>query len=278
MRDIVFCRYIEKQGVILTDTASRFDLSGKTAIVTGGTRGIGEMIATGFVKAGVKVYITSRKADACKAMEDKLSAFGTCIAHPSDLSTNEGIEAYAAWIGEREQSLDILVNNAGAAWGQPIEEFTEAGWDRVMDLNVKSLFFLTQKLLPQLRAASAATGRGRIINIGSVEGFTMPMAPGNFAYPASKAAVHHLTRSLAKEFAPDQITVNAISPGPFESKMTAYALGTDEGKKMVSAGIPLGRIGSADDMIGLSTFLASAASDYITGVSIPLDGGYVNLR
>lgn len=262
----------------MTEPANLFDLSGKTALVTGGTRGIGEMIATGFAKAGVKVYITSRKEEACTAMQDKLSAFGTCVGHPSDLSTVEGVGAFADWFGEQEDKLDILVNNAGAAWAQPIEEFPESGWDRVMDLNVKSLFFMTQKLLPQLRAAAAGSGRGRVINIGSIEGFTMPMAPGNLAYPASKAAVHHLTRSLARELAPEKITVNAISPGPFESKMTAYALGTAEGKKMVSSAIPLGRIGSADDMIGLSTFLASAASDYVTGVSIPLDGGYVNLR
>lgn len=262
----------------MTQPSSLFDLSGKVAIVTGGTRGIGEMIATGFVKAGVKVYVTSRKADACAAMQTKLSAFGDCVAHPSDLSTLEGVSAFTSWIGEREDKIDILVNNAGAAWAEPIEDFSEAGWDRVMDLNVKSLFFMTQQLLPQLRAGAAASGRGRVINIGSVEGFTMPMAPGNLVYPASKAAVHHLTRTLAKELAPNNITVNAISPGPFESKMTAYALGTQEGKDMVSAAIPLGRIGSANDMIGLSTFLASAASDYVTGVSIPLDGGYVNLR
>jgi len=262
----------------MTEPAHLFDLSGKIAVVTGGTRGIGEMIATGFVKAGVKVYITSRKAEACAAIQEKLSAFGDCVAHPSDLSTIEGVSAFAAWIGAREDKVDILVNNAGAAWGEPIETFPETGWDRVMDLNVKSLFFMTQKLLPQLRAGAAASGRGRVINIGSIEGFTLPMAPGNFAYPASKAAVHHLTRSLARELAPDQITVNAISPGPFESKMTAYALGTDEGKKMVGSTIPLGRIGAPDDMIGLATFLASAAADYVTGVSIPLDGGYVNLR
>lgn len=262
----------------MTAPATLFDVSGKIALVTGGTRGIGEMIATGFLKGGAKVYITSRKVDACEAMQQKLSEFGECIAHPSDLSTHEGVTEFTSWLSEREDKLDILINNAGAAWGQPIEEFSEAGWDRVMDLNVKSIFFMTQKLLPHLRAAASAAGRGRIINIGSVEGFTMPMAPGNFAYPASKAAVHHLTRSLARELAPDKITVNAISPGPFESKMTAYALGTEEGKEMVSGNIPLGRIGTMEDMIGLSTFLASPAADYLTGVSIPLDGGYVNLR
>ena len=182
----------------MTKPTDLFDVSGKIALVTGGTRGIGEMIATGLLQGGAKVYITSRKADACTAMQDKLSAYGTCIAHPSDLSTHDGVTAFTDWFSAQESKLDILVNNAGAAWGEPIEKFSEAGWDRVMDLNVKSIFFMTQKLLPQLRAASAAAGRGRIINIGSIEGFTMPMAPGNFAYPASKAAVHHLTRSLAR--------------------------------------------------------------------------------
>ncbi|MEO0466452.1 MAG: SDR family oxidoreductase [Pseudomonadota bacterium] len=262
----------------MTFPATLFDLSGKTALVTGGTRGIGEMIATGFLKAGAKVYITSRKADACEAMQAKLSQFGECVAHPSDLSTVNGVNAFGDWLTEREDTLDILVNNAGATWGEPIENFPEAGWDRVMDLNVKSVFFLTQKLLPQLRAAATAEGRGRVINIGSIEGFTLPMSPNSFAYPASKAAVQHLTRSLAKELAPDKITVNAISPGPFESKMTAFALATVEGKKAIGSIIPLGRTGEPDDMIGLSVFLASPASDYVTGVSIPLDGGYVNLR
>lgn len=262
----------------MTQPADLFDVSGKIALVTGGTRGIGEMIATGLIKGGAKVYITSRKAEACLAMQEKLSAHGSCIAHPSDLSTHAGVSAFADWFAEQEDSLDILVNNAGAAWIEPIEQFSETGWDRVMDLNVKSIFFMTQKLLPHLRAAAAASGRGRVINIGSIEGFTLSMARGSFAYPASKAAVHHLTRSLAQELAPDKITVNAISPGPFESKMTAAALQTDAGKEMISSAIPLGRIGSRDDMIGLSTFLASPASDYVTGLSIPLDGGYVNLR
>ncbi len=255
-----------------------FTLKARTAIVTGGTRGIGEMIATGFLQQGAKVYITSRKADACEAMQEKLSAHGDVTAIPSDLSSVEGVNEFADWISAREEKIDILVNNAGAAWGDKIETFPEDGWDRVMDLNVKSIFFLTQKLLPQLRAAASANGRGRVINIGSVEGFTMPLFADSFAYPASKAAVHHLTRSLAQSLAKDNITVNAIAPGPFESKMTAFALTSEQGKEAINRNIPLGRIGSAADMGALAVFLAAPASDYITGTTIPLDGGYVNLR
>ncbi|MEM8564367.1 MAG: SDR family oxidoreductase, partial [Pseudomonadota bacterium] len=202
----------------------------------------------------------------------------TCIAHPSDLSTVEGVNEFTAWFAEREGKLDILVNNAGATWAEPIESFSEKAWNRVMDLNVKSLFFLTQGLLPQLRAGAESAERGRVINIGSMEGDSVPMIPGSIAYPISKAAVHHLTRVLAKELIKDRITVNAIAPGPFESKMMAFVLGTPEGKEAVAATVPMGRIGEPEDIIGLSTFLASAASDYITGTTIPLDGGYSNLR
>ncbi|MEM8491977.1 MAG: SDR family oxidoreductase [Pseudomonadota bacterium] len=259
-------------------SASLFELSGKIAVVTGGTRGIGQMIATGFVKAGVKTYVTSRKAGACESTSKLLSEFGECIGHPSDLSTVEGVGEFVSWIQTHEQKVDILVNNAGATWGEPIEEFSEKGWDRVMDLNVKSVFFMTQKMLPLLRAGALEAGRGRVINIGSIDGLTVPMMPGNIAYPASKTALHQLTRVLAKALAKEQITVNTIAPGPFESKMTAFMLSTDEGKEAVGAGMPLGRIGEPDDMIGLSTFLASRAADYITGATIPLDGGYANLR
>ncbi|MEM9571350.1 MAG: SDR family oxidoreductase [Pseudomonadota bacterium] len=255
-----------------------FDITGNVAVVTGGTRGIGEMIATGFVKAGVRTYVTSRKADACKAMEKKLSAFGECIAFPSDLSTNAGIEGFVDWLSGRESKINILVNNAGATWGESMETFSEEGWDRVMDLNLKSMFFLTQKLLPQLRKAAAECGRGRVINIGSIEGIKLPMLEDSFAYPASKAAVHHLNRAMARTLAADKITVNAIAPGPFESKMMAFALGHEEGRQAIGAQIPLGRIGHATDMIGLSRFLASPAADYITGTTIPLDGGYVETR
>ncbi|VXC68457.1 Rhamnolipids biosynthesis 3-oxoacyl-(acyl-carrier-protein) reductase [Oceanicaulis sp. 350] len=262
----------------MTSVTQLFDLTGKTAVVTGGTRGIGEMIATGLLKQGARVFITSRKPDAVKAAQERLSEFGEVHAIPSDLSTNEGGQAFAKWLSEQTDAIDILVNNAGATWGAALEEFPEDGWDRVMDLNVKSIFFLTQALLPQLQAASKAAGRGRIINIGSIEGLALPMMEDTYAYPASKAAVHHLTKVMARRLARDKITVNAIAPGPFESKMTAFALSNPEGRDAVSAHIPLGRIGAPDDMIGLSAFLASPASDYVTGQIIALDGGYANLR
>ncbi len=254
----------------MNDYSDLFSLAGKTAVVTGGTRGIGEMIATGFVNMGVKTYVTSRKAGACDAIKEKLG----CEAAPFDLSTMDGVEGFAEYVAEREEKIDILVNNAGALWAEPLELYTEEGWDRTIDLNVKSVFFLTQKLLPQLRAAVSVTGRGRVINIGSVEGLTTP-AWDNYAYPISKAAVHQMTKVLANRLAKDKITVNAIAPGPFESKMTAFVLANDAGKAAVGAAMPLGRIGMPDDMVGLSAFLASRASDYITGAVIPLDGGFV---
>ncbi len=261
----------------MNEVADLFTLKGRVTVVTGGTRGIGEMIATGFLQGGAKTYITSRKADACEAMQKKLGEFGECVAAPFDLSTVEGCEAFTAFIAEREDKVDVLVNNAGASWGEPLDVFPEEGWDRTMDLNVKSIFFLTQKMLPLLRAAAKAEGRGRVINIGSVDGLTIPQME-NYAYSASKAAVHHLTRVLAKPLAKDRITANAIAPGPFVSKMTAFLLGTEAGQEAVGNQLPLGRIGAPADMIALSTFLASPAADYITGTTIPLDGGYTNAR
>ena len=183
--------------------------------------------------------------------------------------------AFADWLADQTDAIDILVNNAGATWGAALEEFPEDGWDRVMDLNVKSIFFLTQKLLPQLQAGAKASGRGRIINIGSIEGLAVPMMEDSYAYPASKAAVHHLTKVMARRLARDQITVNAIAPGPFESKMTAFVLSQQEGRDAVAANIPLGRIGTPDDMIGLAAFLASPAATYITGAVLNVDGGWL---
>jgi NAD(P)-dependent dehydrogenase (short-subunit alcohol dehydrogenase family) len=249
--------------------ADLFSLAGKTALVTGGSRGIGLMIASGFVDSGVKVYISSRKADVCEQVAAELSKRGECIALPADLSTEAEAQRLAAEVAEREDSLDILVNNAGATWGAPIDEFDEAAWERVLALNVKGVFHLTRALLPQLRAAGSAEEPARVINIGSIDGIHVP-ALETYSYSASKAAVHQLTRHLAKRLAPE-ITVNAIAPGPFESKMMAATL--DAFGEQIAASAPLKRIGRPDDMAGAAIFLASRAGAYLTGTIIPVDGG-----
>lgn len=246
-----------------------FNLQGKVAVVTGGSRGIGAMIARGFVENGVKTYITARKAEELQATQAELSKLGECIAIPSNLATLEGVEAFAAAIAEREPRLDILINNAGASWGASIDEFPEVGWDKIMDLNVKSLFFLTQKLLPALRAAGSAEDPSRVINIGSINGLTY--APlQNYSYVASKAAVHHLSRQMATDLAGDFVNVNAIAPGFFPSKMTAHMLEHEE--EMVKH-IPRGRLGSPEDAAGTAIYLCSRASAWVTGHVLVLDGG-----
>jgi NAD(P)-dependent dehydrogenase (short-subunit alcohol dehydrogenase family) len=249
-----------------------FDVSGKVALVTGGSRGIGEMIAEGFVANGVKTYISARKAEACDATAARLSEQGECISIPADLASVEGIQLLADEIKSREGQLDILVNNAGATWGAPIEEFPEAAWDKVMDVNVKGVFFLTQALLPLLEASGSAGDPARIINIGSVDGLNVNRLP-TFSYGPSKAAVHHLTRTLATHLADRKITANAIAPGPFPSKMTAgiqLSMGD-----MITEGVPLKRWGEPADMAGTAIFLASKAAAYVSGVIIPVDGGIV---
>jgi NAD(P)-dependent dehydrogenase (short-subunit alcohol dehydrogenase family) len=248
-----------------------FDLSGKVAVVTGGSRGIGAMIARGFVENGVRTYITARKEQELMATADELSALGECIALPSNLGSLEGVSAFAASIRERESALHILVNNAGATWGAPVEEFPESGWDKVMDLNVKSLFFLTQQLLPALRAAATAEDPARVINIGSVNGFTHSHMD-NYSYSASKAAVHHLTSHLGVDLAADNINVNAIAPGFFPSKMTAHLLAHEA---ELAKGIPRGRLGSPEDAAGTAIYLCSRAAAWVTGHTIALDGGHV---
>lgn len=247
-----------------------FSIKDKVALVTGGSRGIGLMIARGFVEAGAKVYISSRKKEVCDGVADELSAIGRCVSCPADLSTTEGREQLVRTISGKEQSLNILVNNAGAAWGAPLAEYPEAGWDKVMDTNVKSIFFLTRDLTPLLEKAARPDDPARVINVGSIDGLKVPLVE-NYAYAPSKAAVHHLTRVLAVKLGPRGITVNAIAPGPFESQMTKWLL--ENYQKQIEADCPLGRIGSPPDMAGVAIYLASRAGAYVNGVTIPVDGG-----
>jgi NAD(P)-dependent dehydrogenase (short-subunit alcohol dehydrogenase family) len=250
-----------------------FSIAGKTALVTGGSSGIGLMIARGYVEAGAKVYISSRKADVCDAVAAELSKVGECVAVPANLSTEEGCRQLAGEIAEREPSLDILVNNAGATWGAPLDDFDEAAWERVLALNVKGVFHLTKFLVPLLEAAGSAEAPARVINIGSIDGIHVPILE-TYSYSASKAAVHQLTRHLARRLAP-AVTVNAVAPGPFESKMMAATL--EAAGDAIAAAAPLKRIGRPDDMAGIAIFLASRAGAYLTGAIIPVDGGMATL-
>jgi NAD(P)-dependent dehydrogenase (short-subunit alcohol dehydrogenase family) len=249
-----------------------FDVAGKTALVTGGSRGIGLMIADGLVRAGARVIISSRKADDVTAAAAGLAQHGDCEAVRGDVSTPEGARQLADETRSRMPALDILVNNAGVTWGAPLEEFPQSGWDRTMHTNVEGIFHLTVALLPALREAASAEDPARVINIGSIDGLRTPGVE-NYSYSASKAAVHMLTRHLAKRLAAEQITVNAIAPGPFESKMMAWALDDPASRAAIEGEVPLGRIGSPDDVAGLTIMLASRAGAYLTGTVIPLDGG-----
>ncbi|WP_042376061.1 glucose 1-dehydrogenase [Streptacidiphilus melanogenes] len=247
-----------------------FSVAGRTALVTGGTRGIGLMIARGLVEAGAKVYVSSRKPEACEAAAAELKQYGDAVALPADLSEETEIARVAEELSAREERLDILVNNAGATWGATLDEFPVSGWDKVMDLNLRSPFLLTQALLPLLRAAGTPDSPARIINVGSIDGLHVSPLP-TYSYAASKAGLHHLTRVLAKELGPQHITVNAIAPGPFESKMMAATLAAVGDQ--IAASAPLRRIGRPDDMAGVAVYLASRAGSYVTGAVIPVDGG-----
>jgi len=248
-----------------------FSLEGKVAVVTGGSRGIGLMIARGFVGAGARVYVSSRKAEACDAVASELSAGGgQCVSLPADISTEAGCRALAEALASREERLHVLVNNAGANWGAPLMEYPDAAFDKVLATNVKSVFHLTRFLSPQLERAASDDDPARVINIGSIDGLQAPMLE-TYAYSSSKAAVHHLTRVLAHRLAAQRITVNAIAPGPFESKMMAETL--QRFGDSIRASCPLGRIGRPDDMAGTAIFLASRAGAYLTGAVIPVDGG-----
>ena len=255
-------------------TSDLFSIDGKTALVTGGSRGIGLMIARGFVEAGAKVYISSRKAEVCDEIAAELSKVGECIALPADLSTEAECKRLAEEVSARETLLHILVNNAGATWGVPLDEHDDGSWDRVLDLNVKGVFHLTKFLLPLLQAAGTADDPARVINIGSIDGIHVPMLE-TYSYSSSKAAVHQLTRHLAKQLAPT-VTVNAIAPGPFESKMMAATL--DAFGDQIARDAPMKRIGRPDDMAGAAIFLSSRAAAYITGAVLPVDGGIATCK
>ena len=247
-----------------------FDVAGKVALVTGGSRGIGAMIARGFVENGARVYISSRKQEVCDRVAQELGRVGTCVSLPADLSTETECRRLAAELAARESALHILVNNAGANWGAPLQEYPDSAWDKVLALNVKAVFHLTRALLPQLEAAAKPGDPARVINIGSIDGLRVPLLD-TYAYSASKAAVHHLTRVLAMQLAPRNITVNAVAPGPFESKMMAATL--ERFRDTIVAACPLGRIGEPEDMAGVALYLASRAGAYVTGAVIPVDGG-----
>jgi 2-deoxy-D-gluconate 3-dehydrogenase len=249
-----------------------FSLKGKVAVVTGGSRGIGAMIARGFVEGGVKTYITARKNDELQATAEELSKVGDCVAIQSDLSTLDGIKTFADTLKAKEESIHILINNAGAAWGASIDDYPEAGWDKVMDLNVKSIFFLTQKLLPTLRSAGDQEDPARVINISSINGYTHSLLD-NYAYSASKAAVIHMTRHMAADLSKDYVNVNGIAPGFFPSKMTAGLI--DEFEDVMKSRIPRGRLGTIEDMAGTAIYLSSRASAWVVGHTVILDGGQV---
>lgn len=245
-----------------------FSLEGKVALVTGGSRGIGRMMVEGLLEYGARVYIAARKTAEVEATAAELGE--NCIGLTANLGTEEGCNALAGEIAAREGELHILVNNAGANWGAPIAEYPDSSWDKVLALNVKGVFNLTRALLGHLEKAGTPEDPARVINVGSIDGIHVPLME-TYAYSASKAAVHQLTRTLARRLAPQNITVNAVAPGPFQSKMMAETL--DNFGDNIIKGCPMGRIGEAEDMAGVAVYLSSRASSYVTGVVIPVDGG-----
>ena len=255
------------------DTTKLFSLEGRSALITGGSRGIGRMIAEGFLRQGARVYISARKAEACDATAKELSELGTCVSLPADVSTLDGINDLVARYREHESSLDILVNNAGAAWGAPFDEFPESGWDKVMDLNVKSLFFLTQALKSDLVAATG-DHLAKVINIASIDGISLNPQE-TYSYHASKAGVIQLTRRMAIRLIQDDIVVSGIAPGAFASNMNKDARDhADE----ISDSIPSGRIGTSEDMAAAAIYLAARSGDYVVGSTITVDGGVTHAR
>jgi NAD(P)-dependent dehydrogenase (short-subunit alcohol dehydrogenase family) len=256
------------------DTSQLFSLQGRTALITGGSRGIGRMIAEGFLAQGAKVYISARKADACNATAKELSATGSCISLPADVSTVAGAQGLAAAYAKHEGQLDILVNNAGAAWGADFDEFPDSGWDKVVDLNMKTPFFLTQALKPLLEKAGSADKPSKVINVASIDGIHVnPLE--TYSYAASKAGLIHLTKRMATHLIKHHIVTTAIAPGAFASEMNRAAR---DQEAQVAARIPARRIGSDEDMAGAAIFLASRAGDYVLGHTLVVDGGVVLSR
>ncbi|HEY2256874.1 MAG TPA: SDR family oxidoreductase [Variovorax sp.] len=255
------------------DTTQLFSLKGRTALITGGSRGIGRMIAEGFLAQGARVYISARKAAACDQAAKELSAFGHCVSLPADVSTVAGAQALAAAYAKHEGTLDILVNNAGAAWGAPYDEFPESGWDKVVDLNLKTPFFLTQALTPMLKKA-ATDHLAKVINIASIDGISVNPQE-TYSYAASKAGLIQLTRRMALRLAQDRIVVSAIAPGAFASDMNKDA--RDHGDE-IKGHIPAGRIGTPEDMAGAAIYLASRAGYYVMGSTLVVDGGVTHAR
>ncbi len=244
-----------------------FSLEGKVALVTGGAKGIGAMISQGLVESGAKVYVSSRSAEACENFAQEMSKIGQCAALPADLSSLENIDNLVKELTQKESKIDILINNAGATWGHPLGDFPEKGWDKVMNLNVKSIFFLTQAMLPLLRAAASKESPSRVVNISSIMA-EMPFVMNSWSYSPSKAALKQMTRNLANELTKEQILVNCIGPGFFPTKMTAFM-----DKKQMAGIAPIGRGGQASDIAGLVIYLCSKAGSFMAGNFIPLDGG-----
>ncbi len=253
--------------------ADLFSVAGKTALVTGGSRGIGEMIARGLVENGATVYISSRKADVCDAIAAELSKIGTCVSLPADLSRMDEIARLASAFTEREQRLNVLVNNAGAAWGESFDTFPEKGWDKIVDLNLKTPFFLTQALIARLEAAAAPLDPARVINIASIDGISVPRLE-NYSYSASKAGFIQLTRHLGQDLAKRGISVTGIAPGFFPSQMTSFVLSDDT----IRSETPVQRIGTPEDIAGTVIYLASRAGSFCCGSTITVDGGLVDAR
>ncbi|MBX3620186.1 MAG: SDR family oxidoreductase [Rhizobacter sp.] len=256
------------------DTRQLFSLQGRTALITGGSRGIGRMIAEGFLAQGARVYISARKADACNQTAQELSKLGTCVSLPADVSTVAGAEGLVAAYARHESQLDILVNNAGAAWGADFDEFPESGWDKVVNLNMKAPFFLTKALKPLLAKSASADQPSKVINIASIDGISVNPQE-TYSYAASKAGLIHLTKRMATHLIQHHIVTTAIAPGAFASEMNRAA--RDQADE-VAKRIPAGRIGVDEDMAGAAIFLASRAGNYVLGQTLVVDGGVVLVR